>query len=120
MLDVICIKLREKLTDICEVQAKDFYTELVNKKKNTIMNKYMKKSFSFFRTKHLKEIFLLPFKILVEPFYQSFQYKLYTGKKLEWKIITSSTCSFCGAVDTLKHHLYYSYVSTIFLEELSK
>ena len=32
MPDVICIKVREKLTHICKVQAKDFYTELANKK----------------------------------------------------------------------------------------
>ena len=60
----------------------------------------------------------------MEPFYQRFQYKV---RKLnckenlfKWKIIESSTCSFCRAVDTLEHHLNYCNVSAIFWEELSK
>ena len=55
MPDVICIKLKEKLTHICKVQAKDFYTELVDKnvKPPSSINTWIN-FFPFFRTRHME------------------------------------------------------------------
>ena len=58
MPNVICIKLRGKLTDICKVQAKAFYTQLVNKKvKPPSINTWIN-LFPFLEQNTWKETFL--------------------------------------------------------------
>ena len=66
-----------------------------------------------------KEIYMIPFKYVREPYLQSFQYKiinriLNTNEKLEkWAIKPSNKCNFCQSIDTLEHHLYQCQASKI-------
>ena len=67
----------------------------------------------------LKEIYMIPFKYVREPYLQSFQYKiinhiLNTNEKLEkWAIKQSNNCNFCQSIDTFEHHLYQCQASKI-------
>ena len=69
---------------------------------------------------------MLPFKISIEPFYQSFQYKILNRilncreNLFKWKVTSDPNCTSCTAVDTIEHHLYYCNVSVKFWKQLSE
>ena len=73
-----------------------------------------------------QETFLPPFKISIEPFYQSFQYKILNRilccreNLFKWKLISDPNFTSCTAVDTIEHHLYYCNVSLKFWKQLSE
>jgi len=70
----------------------------------------------------------LPYKILTEPYFQSFQYKiinriLNTREKLyTWKIVENNKCVYCTemATDTIEHHLIHCPASQKIWKELKK
>ena len=58
-------------------------------------------------------IFLLPYKIIKEPFLQGFQYKVLNriincnDKLYTWKIKDNNKCEYCKHIDTLEHHFFW-------------
>ena len=71
-----------------------------------------------------KTIFKLSFENTVEPYLQSFQYKiinmiLNTREKLnKWRIIDSNKCLYCKEIDTLEHHLYSCFYSKLIWKQV--
>ena len=66
----------------------------------------------------------LSYKILREPYFQSFQYKILyrivnSGDNLfKWNIIDSPKCHNCTIIDTIEHYFNYCEVSQAFWEKL--
>ena len=71
-----------------------------------------------------KDIYMIPFKYIREPYLQSFQYKiiniiLNTNANLHrWNIKTTNKCTYCNEIDTIEHHLYFCKESIIIWEKL--
>ena len=69
--------------------------------------------------------FALPYKIVHEPYLQSFQFKIIhriincNDNLYKWKIIDSPKCNYCTSVDTIEHHFYYCHISIEFWKKLS-
>ena len=72
-----------------------------------------------------KVIFKLNFKIIQEPYLQSF-YKilhriLNCNEKLHtWKIKDNNKCAYCNGIDTIEHHIYTCKESNSFWEKLTE
>ena len=70
------------------------------------------------------KIFHMVHYIVIEPYLQSFQYKItnrLTNCNLNlytWKIKNSSKCDFCELTDTIEHHFFLCGFSKKFFEEL--
>ena len=68
--------------------------------------------------------FELPYKILREPYFQSFQYKIlhrivnFGDNLFKWNIIDSPKCHYCTFIDTIEHHFFYCEIIQAFLENL--
>ena len=125
--DSIFIKLGHKLVNIEHTKTKDIYAQLLSKK--TILPSGINvwtNLFPFLENYSWKETFFLLFKISIEPFYQSFQYKILNRilncreNLFKWKLTSDPNCSSCTAVDTIEHHLYYCNVSLKFWKQLSE
>ena len=58
-------------------------------------------------------IYSLPYKIIGEPYFNSFQYKApnrilnFKDKLFIWKKSDNNKCIYCQNIDTLEHHLFY-------------
>jgi len=71
-----------------------------------------------------RTVFLLPSKIIKEPYFQSFQYKILNrilncnDKLYTWKLIDSNLCKYCKQVDTIEHHLFECPASQKIWEQL--
>ena len=81
--------------------------------------------FPFLESYDWKKTFFLPFKISIEPFFQSFQYKILNRivncreNLFKWNIVDDPNCKSCFLIDTLEHHLFYCNVSLNFWEKTS-
>ena len=95
------------------ITSKDIYRKLImeNIKTPTAIDTWIN-IYPFLENYDWKDIYMIPFRYVREPYLQSFQYKiinriLNTNEKLEkWSIKPSNKCNFCPAVDTIEHHLY--------------
>lgn len=56
---------------------------------------------------------MIPFKYIIEPYLQSFEYNIInqiinTNKKIHILVIkTSNKCNYCQTIDRIEHHLFY-------------
>ena len=68
--------------------------------------------FPFMENIDWKDIFELPYKIVSEPYLQSYQYQIVNrilncNKRLnKWKIKNGPECDSCGEIDTVEHRFY--------------
>jgi len=59
----------------------------------------------------------LPFEVISEPYFQSFQYKILNRilnnkeNLYKWKLVDDNKCSDCDSIDTLEHHLVHCKIS---------
>ena len=66
--------------------------------------------FPFMENFEWKSVYELSYKIIKEPYLQSFQYKLLNrvinckDKIFVWKISENNRCIYCTKVDTIEHH----------------
>ena len=69
------VKFFNKLKPITMVSSKDIYKELIIKKVQppTAINKWIE-TYPFLETINWRDIFTTPFKVVTEPYLQSFQY----------------------------------------------
>ena len=80
--------------------------------------------FPFLEKHEWSVTFELPYKILREPYFHSFQYKILhrivnCGDNLfKWNIIDSPKCHYCTFIDTIEHHFFYCEIIQAFLENL--
>ena len=82
-------------------------------------------TYPFLETHNWSKTFLLPFKVLQEPYVQCLHYSIvhrllncnYNLYKLNIK--NSPNCASCNCVDTIKHHVFQCDISRIFWKKLS-
>ena len=83
-------------------------------------------SFPFMESVDWSKIYSLPFTIIKEPYFHSFQYKVLNriinckDKLFTWKISEDNICIYCNNIDTLEHHLYSCTECEKFWELISK
>lgn len=105
----IYIIINSMAKDIKTINSKQIYQKLIADKicPPTSINKWCE-MYPFMEACDWKVIFQLPYKIVKEPFLQSFQYKVLNrivncnDKLFTWKIKTSNTCEYCQEIDTLR------------------
>ena len=72
------------------------------------------------------KLFSLSFKVIKEPYFQSFQYKVLNriinckDKLYTWRITDNNNCVYCNDIDTQEHHFFYCNESTNFWKLVSK
>ena len=100
--------------EIGTIKSKELYGHLILQKIKTPSSvETWIDTYPFLEQYNWKDIYIIPFKYVTEPYLQSFQYKvinriLNTNEKLhKWKIIASNKCHYCKSIDTLEHHLFY-------------
>ena len=107
------------------IKTKDIYWEFINKLSEPItsLDTWIE-IYPFLGNIDWKGVFLLPYKIVREPYIQTFQYKILNrtlncnGNLYKWKIKQSPNCYFCNHYDTLEHHLFYCDESALFWKKL--
>ena len=109
----IYIQINNKLKKIEKISSKEIYLSLIKRKilPPTSIEKWID-IFPFMETFEWNKIFQLPFKVIREPYLQSFQYKILNriincrDKLFLWKIVPSNKCLYCDRVDSLEHHFF--------------
>ena len=121
----VYIKVNSKLKAIVKVKTVEIYQELITRVSRPPTSTAIWVNLFPFLEKHEWSVsFELPYKILREPYFQSFQYKILhrivnCGDNLfKWNIIDSPKCHYCTLIDTIEHHFYYCEVSQAFWENL--
>ena len=112
-MDTIYIFRDKKPKQIIKITSKYIYQILVAKKQMPprAIDKW-RDIFPFLENFEWKEIYELPYRIIKEPYLQSFQYKLLNriincrDKLLTWKISDSNKCIYCEEIDTIEHHFF--------------
>ena len=98
--------------------SKDIYIALIRKKIKppTAIETWIN-IYPFLEDIDWEKIFQIPYYCSIEPYLQSFQYKILNrllncNEKLnKWKIKPTDKCTYCNEVDTIAHHLYYCHTS---------
>ena len=114
-----------ELKIITKVKTIEIYEEIVERisKPPTSMTTWID-LFPFLEKYDWSISFELPYKILREPYFQSFQYKILhrivncRDNLFKWNIANSPNCNFCTDVDTIEHHFYDCKISQNFWKEL--
>ena len=125
--DSVFIKLGHKLVTIEHTKTKDIFAQLLSKKSTlpSAINVWTN-LFPFLENYSWEETYLLPFKISIEHFYQSFQYNILNRilncreNLFKWKFTSDPNCTSCPAVVTIERHLYYCNGSLKFWKQLSE
>ena len=125
--DKIYGRVRTKLQEITEIKPQQIYQELISRtvKQPTSQNTWSN-LFTFLENHSWEDTYTLPFKVISEPYYQSFQYKVIhriincKENLHKWKLTDSPKCDYCMSIDTLEHHLYYCSSSKVFWEKMSQ
>ena len=109
------LKIKDTLRDINSLKTKEITQEIINriKKPLTVLDTWIE-IYPFLETLEWAQIFKLPYKIVMEPYLQTFQYKIINRitncnyNLAKWKIKDSSYCNECiDTNDTIEHHLYF-------------
>ena len=111
--DIVEIKVNNRVTNLEKVTSKQIYSTLMQDKFEppTSINTWLDR-FPFLENIDWKDIFELPYKIVSEPYLQSYQYKIVNrilncNERLnKWKIKYGPECDSCGEIDTIEHRLY--------------
>ena len=120
----IRIKFKQQL--LSKIKTREIYQELVSRisKPPTLVSTWIN-IYPFLETHAWHITFALPYKIVHEPYLQSFQFKIIhriincNDNLYKWKIIDSPKCNFCTSIDTIEHHFYYCHTSIEFWRKLS-
>ena len=123
--DEIYIKIINKYVVLNKVRNKQIYEELIRKviKPPTAVEPWIE-TYPFLENHDWSQTFLLPFKVLQEPYLQCFQYKIVhrllncNYNLYKWNIKNSPNCASCNCVDTIQHHLFQCDISRIFWKKL--
>ena len=108
------IVINRKFKSILTIKNNEIYRALINNytQSPTSITKWIE-SYPFLEIVDWKEIYQLPYRILREPYLQSFQYKIINRilncreKLLKWKLTTDDKCAYCGLIDNIEHHLFF-------------
>ena len=107
------IKIRQFQKPITRVSSKDIYKELILKKvqQPTAINKWIE-IYPFLESANWTEIYKTSFRVITEPYLQSFQYKILNrllnckDRLHIWGLAEDCLCDYCQQIDTIEHHLY--------------
>ncbi len=114
--------IRNNKKPIQLVTSKDIYSSLITKKAKppTSLDTWTD-TYPFMININWKTLFTIPYKIIKEPYLQSFQFKILhriinCGEKLyQWKIVNDDKCNYCTeSIDTIEHHFFYCPESKLF------
>ena len=120
--DEIYIKIINKYVILNKVRNKQIYEKLfrkVIKPPPTAVEPWIE-TYPFLENHDWSKTFLLPFKVLQEPYLQCFQYKIVhrllncNYNLCKWNIKNSPNCASCNCVDIIQHHLFQCDISRIF------
>ena len=126
-LNIPNFKINTVLKSISTLKTKDIRKELINriKKPLTAIDTWIEQ-YPFLETLEWNTIFRLPYKIVTEPYMQTFQYKIVNRllncnqNLFKWKISNSSNCNECiNTNDTIEHHLYFCPSTKFFWEKVT-
>ena len=109
----IQIQIRNNLKNLEIITSKEIYLNLIQDKFEppTSITTWIDR-FPFLENINWRDIYELPYKIVSEPYLQSYQYKIINrilncNERLnKWKIKDGPECDSCGEIDTIDHRLY--------------
>lgn len=121
------IKIGNNLKHLSKVTTKELYNKIVGLtiKAPTALEKWID-MYPFLESYNWDSIFLIPFRIMTEPYFQSFQYKILNrilnckDNLYNWKIKENNKCNYCKEIDTIEHHLVSCPESKIIWDKLEK
>lgn len=121
------VKIKHCFKTLATISNKQIYNELIVRKCKppTSLQTWIE-AYPFLETANWDNIFELPFKIIKEPYLQSFQFKIIhrilncNDKLCTWKILPTSECQYCGNIDTIEHHLVLCPKSTKFWNQVTE
>ena len=120
--------MQSKPKNILELQSRNISTELLSHKIKplTVIDTWLD-IYPFLHDMDWSLVFKLPYKIVREPYLQTFQYKVINRlincnhNLHKWKIKDSPNCNDCSiATDTVEHHLYSCPKTQMFWSRISK
>ena len=98
---------------MAKTNSKDIYKWIITRKIQTptSLEKWII-IYPFLENNDWAKIYMIPYRCIVEPSLQSFQYKIINRllncneNLCKWKIKNSDKCFYCLKVDTIEHHLF--------------
>ena len=121
----IVINNKYKLINL--TSSKEIYQKLIkNKTQEPTALKTWLNIFPFMETVDWNKIFSLTFKIIREPYFHSFQYKILNrilnckDKLFTWKLSENNECIYCNEIDTIEHHLFTCVYCRVFWNLVSE
>ena len=77
LIEKIYGRVKTKLQAITEIKSQEIYQELISRTvKQSIFQSSWLNLFTFLENNSWEDTYAVPFKIISEPYYQSFQYKI--------------------------------------------
>ena len=121
------IKIGCKLKHLSKVSTREIYNTLIESviKTPTAVEKWIN-MYPFLENYDWTLIFQIPFRIIKEPYLQSFQYKIVNRilnckeNLFKWKLNENNTCQLCNEVDTIEHHLVNCSASKVIWDKLKR
>ena len=125
--EIVYVSINNRSKLLSKTKTKEIYWEKVNevKQKPKSIEKWID-TFPFLNDISWKDIYLLPYKTVREPYLQTFQYKILNRTincrhlLYVWKLIDSPNCVYCDSVDTIEHHFFLCNQSQIFWNRISE
>ena len=121
------IKIRQSLKSVSKTLSKEMYKSLIIKiiEPPSALETWID-MYPFLTNLDWEAVYMIPFKVMREPYFQSFQYKIInrilntsTREKLyRCKITQNNLCQYCKMIDTLEHHIFHCPVSLVMWKRL--
>jgi len=119
------IRIGRTLKTLSKITSKEIYnTKLEKKTKLPTAIETWVNIYPFLEKQDWNTIFKISFKVSIEPYLQSFQYKIINrilnckDRLHKWKLKDSNICDYCDEIDTLEHHLFLCHASKIIWDKL--